>query len=269
MSYQEKTRGVVDQFSIGLNHLPELKPLFTSFKLGNLREEIGEEPIHYIARTYLGYLGLIKDLATLSDSDIKLVRRINKQCKKQGLSSGSAVNHGADHFLLTIGKSNKHRLLSFAVESSDIKSLVFQDALSDLVGRMTKGHELAEAGVDQTDGVSQKVDWAIYGHTKGLQTRAMIHFLMAHFLERTITQAFKQRLDKKNNNKIRKLISPKDFFLQALGDVIRLQKSREEVTEEIYEMWRTPREEGGLGWNKDDQQAVFDEIVSTSQPSTF
>lgn len=236
------TNKVVETIGI----LPEIKSIFS---------EEGELPNFYIGKTYLHYLRLIRDLAQLSPGDKDLVAEANALSKTRGLSSNSVAKGGAANFIDIIGKENQEELLNFVSFAARPDSPVFQAALNDLNDRMTKAQGIPIE--ELSDGKSELTDYVIWGYRKGLKPKAMIHFTMCHFLERIVTQT----LLKSNNPKIWELASHKDFFLNALGDIIRLKAAKNEVDPEIYNMWRLPRSEGGLQWNREEKQQVFNEVA--------
>lgn len=68
---------------------------------------------------------------------------------------------------------------------------------------------------------------------------------------------------------VRNMASHKDYFLNTLGDVIRLKAAKGQMDQEIFEMWRQSRNIGGLQWNQDGKQRVFNEVVAETPSGSF
>ena len=253
----ERSRNLVIQVQKTVGRLPELQPTIKTI-LDPISEVLPRiDSLRYIQSTYLNYLRLIRTLTKLSPEDKILISKANAECAEREIGSNSAAHGGADHFLDTIGPENKQSLLTFAMKAADPNSLTFTNALQDLDDRMTLGHELSVTGEKLTDG-NPKADTVIWGHTKGLQPKAMIHFVICHFLERAMTQIFAHQ----DSSTVKDMAAHKDFFLNSLGDVIRLQAAKGKISPEIYELWRLPRNQGGLQWNSDEKQKIYNEVLS-------
>lgn len=240
-----------------IGELPELRETVDALNNPGLESALGEKPILYIGKTYLHYLRLIKDLAQLSPPEVNLIARANNICVENGISTNSAATGGADSLLAIIGPDNQKSLLKFALNSAQPHSPVFQAALKDLSVRMTGAQHMSQD--ELADGKSKKADYLIWGYRKGLRPKAMIHSTMSHFLNRTLAAVFTGSDDQS----IREFTAHKDFFVNALGDMIRLLAAKGTVDQEIFDIWRLPRDQGGLGWNKDSKQEVFNQVVKS------
>lgn len=254
MSYHEQSRKIIEKVVQQLSVLPELQHAIDVLGT-NYSDELGEEPLHYIVRTYLDYLKIIRHLASLSPEECSTIEQVNRETTNSDAKQVS--RGGAEVFVDTLGPEKLQMLLRNVMKASDISSKTFQNAIVDLTTRMTEGHELATIGKVVGDGVSAKADHAIWGHTKKLQTEAMFHFVINHFLNRLFVSMFAGD----NNQQIRDLISHKDCFIIPLGDVIYLENAHDKASPEIVGIWRRPHDEGGLRWNKEVKQEKYDQIV--------
>ncbi|MBI5151423.1 MAG: hypothetical protein HZA34_02500 [Candidatus Pacebacteria bacterium] len=254
MNYHEQSRKIIEEVVQRLSKLPELQHAIDVLRT-NYNDELGEEPLRYIVRMYIDYLKIIRHLALLSPEERTVIERVNQETA--GDSTKQVSRGGAEVFVDTLGPERLQTLLMNIIKVSDIASETFQRAIIDLTTRMTEGHELAEANETIHDGVSEKADHAIWGHTKGLQTEAMVHFVINHFLNRLFVSLFAND----NDPQIQDLIAHKDCLITPLGDVIYLENAQDKASPEIVGIWRRLRTEGGLKWNKEDKQAMYDQVV--------
>jgi hypothetical protein len=144
----------------------------------------------------------------------------------------------------------------------------FYHAIVDLVVRMGRGHELKEQGRTPKDG-DPEFDQAIFGHTLGLGPDALLHFTMCHFMERIFAASF----SKDESLEVRELASQKDMFLNAMGDLIKLNttkalfKDESQLTKKeqgylrIANIWGKSRVDGGVEWFSDEKKAMFAQVL--------
>lgn len=251
----EQSRRGVYVIAESLSHLPELSETLKKLRALEI-PELGDSPEQAIAGIYIEYLRTVRDLATLREEDIALIRKANAESTVRGISKNSAAHGGADYFLDTLDLEGRTQLLESVLRASNPESPEFVTGLQDLVSRMTAGHDYAIAGVELVDGASEDVDKAIHGHTKGLQPYAMVHFVLCHFLERVFTAVFSQS----ERREVQEMVKRKDTLLAAMGDVIRLRKAQGKAYR-ITPMWEHSRAGGGLQWNKKARQDIFDAVV--------
>lgn len=257
MSFLEKAKTATAEVSANLAHLPELHEVLDAIYPEDAR---AENPLLHVGHIYVGYLRIIKDLSSLEPEEIELIRRANTLSKERGISANSVSHGGADYFLEVLGPKRQMKLFGAVLASADVNSDTFKEAIIDLSSRMTKGHELSLSNALTQDG-DPAADKAIWGHTKGLQPEAMVHFVMAHFLERTFTAHFSQDPD----SRVKQLVSQKDTLLAAMGDVIKLRRAQGRANSRITSIWEAGREQGGLGWNKVVRQEIYSEVVAKSK----
>lgn len=243
-----------------LEHLPELAE--TIDLINNQEEfvqELGEKPLLYIGKKYLEYLRVIKDLSNLSDSDSEILSKFHERLDSTEHSGNASVNINAVQFLNIVGDEGRNRLLEFVLESADPNSEVFQAALIDLADRMTKAHDMSVKGERLSDGASADADYVIYGFTKGLSKRATIDFVLCHFIERAVTQS----LSSFEDESVREMVSHKDYFLDAMTDVLLLKNTQDGSYAEVTDIWSRSREEGGLEWTIDYPVDILKKVIAS------
>ncbi len=246
------SHAVIQEVIEHLRHLPELKEAIRAVEDKN-NIFFGMDPFEYISKWYTEYLFIIKDISTIQKSDINKVRVANIQCKVLGIAHGTAARGGLEDFLETLGSEGQKRLFVAITQGVNPQSSIFTEAVNDLSHRMTEGHRLAKKGGELSDGASKEADYAIWGHTKGLQPAAMVHFVLCHFLERVFTAQFSRYPD----TKVRDMVRQKDTLLAAIGDILLLRNAQEKVNKDIIALWTTSREKGGLQWISKDRVNLF------------
>ncbi len=229
-------------------------------------DAVRERMNHPAMKEYAGwvqatYLDVINKLSTLPQEDVALISTARAACAEQGLSLSSASDWGADKLITTIGPSTQSALTAYAQEAITPGSQLNNIGFSELSKRMTKGHELAVSGKSLQDG-DPEADVVIWGHTKGLQPKALTHFVFCHFMERAVSAALKQNPDPA----VQAVGQKKDYFLNAMNDVIRLEVARGNSDyDEVLRIWSTSREKGGLQWSSTEKQRVFDQTVNSNK----
>ena len=260
MGNLERSQHLIREVAEQLSNVPELQYVIEMLNT-TYANELGEAPMHYIVRTYIHYLRIIKQLASLSPNDLAVITQVNQSALSK--SEKTVSRGGAEVFVQTLGPQRLQTLLRNITLASDVTSPTFKNAIQDLAKRMVAGHELVASGEKIGDGASADADFAIWGHTTELQTEAMFHLVIAHFLNRMCTQMFANDSDKK----LKDLISHKDCLVTALGDVIYLLNAKDKAVPEMVGIWRRPKTQGGLRWNKEEKQVAYDEVVGYKERS--
>jgi|GEM_PF-1310969 hypothetical protein len=254
----------VDSVKDALGELPELNSTISAIQdHSSFSEELATTPYGYIEETYIDYLKIVRDLATLSEDEVIQIAKANELCDEKGISS-SAAHGGADRFLNLLGEEGRKKLLRTVWVNQGTETPNFMPALEDLSKRMQKGHDLSVSGEPTQDG-DLKADKAIWGHTKGLSEKAMIHFVIGHFMERTFAAGYAQD----PNSEVRKLASQKDTLLAAMGDVISLRYAQGKVDTTIFDLWESTRENNGLQWNPGKKQEIYNRVVERNYYKPF
>ena len=251
-----------DNFSRTLNYvirnvdkIPELSETIRIVKSNKgIKSDFVDSPIEYIRIIFFDYLSIIRTLTSLSDSDLQLVKRINKTRKVIGLDTNPLGHHGIDVFYSKVNKKDRNYYWQHLISSLDIENSIFQKGVSDLSDRMMLASRLAAEGIVLKDG-DPRADKVIWGHTKGLKPEATIHFVICHLIDRLTSQIFQ----KSKNERLKKIPLNKHYLFDPFGDMIFLFTSKKMINPEVSKRWELTRAKGGLGWNTPEEQLVFDE----------
>lgn len=214
-----------------------------------------ENATHYIVRTHLGYVNLIKHFALLDEKSLAIITEAGNRSAQAKLISNSATHYEADDVHRTLGAENREKLVNFALKSTEPTSPIFTAALNDLTTRMLLASTLASTGGKLEDG-DPRSDQVIWGHTKNLYPKAITHFASCHLLERTVTQA----LHHDASPKVEEMISHKDWLLSAMTGTLYLQNAQGWGNKEITQMWMNSRENGGVGWANQARQDIYNQV---------
>ncbi len=192
---------------------------------------------------YSGYVQVIEEMSQLGDTDIASVQESQSALRAKDGITGSASKIGANDILSALGE-RKNLLSELADQSTDPTSPFYDAAVNVLVKRLEGGHKLKLSGESPSDldPESLKVIW---GHTVITRPEALLHFTICHYLERFMAEGlFANGIE---------LARQKDFFINALVDVVILANMRSQSNSLIFEIWAKPKEYGGLGWITQDR----------------
>ena len=241
-----------DVLDTRLHDVPELRPGL----------DLATHDPEYAAGVYTGYVDLISHLAELSDGERQTIRAAKERMLQTGGNFGTASQVSADDLLEEL-RDSKDSLHELAVRSTDPTSPYVAPALDELTSRMEGGHQLKLSGKQPTDDdpESRKVIW---GHTMISDPKALVNFMICHYMERYFAVALSERGSQ--------LASQKDFMLNALIDVVLADRLTEGKFEAIYNVWSTPKDQGGLGWITQDRLKTYgleyQKVVSRSSRET-
>jgi hypothetical protein len=188
MSNLERSRQSVQKVALALSDLPELNSTQDRFHLNH--QVVPTEVAYNFGIIFVEYLKIVRDLSCLSETELVYIHQANELSSQRGIGSNSASHGGADYFAKVLGPEKLKQVFNVVQQAGFPNSTDFNNGLSDLTNRMTLGHTLSLQGETLTDGASAQADFAIHGHTKGIQPEAMVHFVMCHFLERVFTAHF-------------------------------------------------------------------------------
>ncbi|MCC7304046.1 hypothetical protein IT418_01365 [bacterium] len=214
-----------------------------------------ESGLHYITRTYIAYLRVLQCIGSLSSDDIKKITDVEKKiaadneerarANNQQAIKGSAAKFDEVSVLEKLGENGRRELFDLAIAGVNPNSEIFKKAMEECVSRLVKGSQLANAGESPTD-VNPNFLAAYFGHTLGLAPRAMVHFVISHYLTRTFQAKYKGDPD------LGKIAFDKDAIHDVIGVGIRILNARgDDSVREITEMWGKLRQDGGLQWHND------------------
>lgn len=216
-----------------LSEVPELQPAFVIVD-GN-REHARD--------VYSEYVQLTKQMSQLNDAEIERIKGSQEALRAKDGTVGSASKIGANDILLALGK-RRNLLVELADQSTNPTSPYYNAAVDVLVGRLEGGHNLKLSGKSPSDFDPESLK-VIWGHTVITGPEALLHFTVCHYLERFMAEGlFAQGVE---------LARQKDFFINALVDVVILDKINSQNPSPIFDIWVTPKEQGGLGWITQDR----------------
>ncbi len=208
--------------------IPELEPAFAIFNTA---------PDH-VVEIYLGYTALIKDMAALTEADQLLIVQSQRKLAQQAKGTGSASTIGANHIIEALG-SRKRLLIELADASTDSQNPFYASTVDSLATKLEGGHRLKMNGKipSDHDPASLKVIW---GHTVITGNEALLHFVTGHYLGQYFAEALQAAHIPFANQK--------DFFVNALTDVVILNYLKSGYEDPLFNVWATPKQAGGMGW---------------------
>ena len=211
-------------------------------------ERIAREPFD-LMRIYGKYRSYVNRLAHLTDTDLYLLRELEKE---------HPDHRGAFHFIQKLGQDR----LQKSATSPGIKVLLdqaihpdvptYQEAARELI-TMMKAAETLSSNPHDAPGTENM----IYGY-KVIKDKPedkfhhrryaenIVHFVLCHFMERML---FK-KIQPANPD----ISWRKDDFLGALGDIIMIVDEEKRKLGEHhnntpeFRIWASSKEDGGLGW---------------------
>lgn len=220
-------------------NIPELEPAL---------EYATKNPEH-VFDIYRQYVSIVRDLAHLSDGQIAQVHEAWSELNKTHVDIGSASEINSADVLASLDDSGKEKLADAASQVVNPDSEYFEEAVAELVQRMEGGHLLKVEGKTPVDG-DPEADKVIWGHTQITNPEALVHFTISHYLERYLSRVLSAQ-------GVPFASSEKDFFLNAMTDVILLDHFAKDAYSDIFDMRTRTKENGGLGWLKEDRISAF------------
>jgi len=244
MSNETHAAKSIDSFANHLFSVPELEVAI---------QEAQKSP-KSVAQIFIDYLRIIQAFAQMSDEDRIIVTRAEEiLAQERDQSFNSASRMTMEEYEELLGEQ-KLEIARFILEASNPSTQVHNDALRELCSMMLRGHELKERGRTPKDG-DPDFDLAIWSHTQISDPRANTHVVIAHFIERTMSNFVADR---------RGMKPEKDSFLNAITNFVILKGLRNQDLTYILDMWRRPKNEGGLGWASEDRITAIDEALRIS-----
>lgn len=233
-------------FKPALGMVPEVQ--------GAVEAAFGDQ--RYVAKTFIQYIRVAERLANLSEEEIEIISGANSILASRGASRGSASHINGETFLQNLGEDRRSGLRALLLGSTNILSDNFTGAIDDLTRMMEGGSRMKQRGETPRDG-DPNSDNVIWGHTRLTDNHALIHFTMAHYLERFLSQPLQEAGVE--------MAFHKDYFLNAITDVLALEVASGEEPSDIALMWMAPRDQGGLGWLKETRINAFREVLSQQE----
>lgn len=223
-----------------------------------------------VSKVFLGYQRLCEILLGLQDQDLVIADAARAMFGSSGDQS-SASHFTLREFLGVMTDKGREDLsveLSRPVNPEDD---LYKSAMQDLMQRLARGHLLFGEGRVPVDGDPDS-DSVIWGHTRVNNPTAMLHFLVCHFTERYVCQAFalgRVEVARDQVGAVQAMITGKDSVLNAMTETLLLwnaqcdqcgefvDKRFDPMLPGILSMWRTPKSDGDLGWISDSEVQAF------------
>lgn len=245
MCMQEGTHleNAIHSFKSGLTSVPEAR---------EASDLASENPIP-VGKLFIDYLRIVKKFALITSADRKILNRASSILKQKGDRFLSASHMTMEQYESLLGDSQP-RLVSYLIKATDPKTEEHKEAISDLSEMMEKGHKLKMEGKTPKDG-DPEFDSAIWSHTQIENPKAIEHVVIAHFMERFMSNL----VEEKTGNK-----PEKDSFLNAITDFVILEGLRNDNASHILAVWRTPKSQGGVGWVSEERVEAMKEALKAS-----
>jgi len=258
-------REAADRFSA----VPEINTrIFADLdqKLPNETETV----LSYVQRTYTTYIKILQVVGRLTNEELETLRATEQLVQEDDLKrsreadkpqvKGSASGFDAVHALTIMGKEGRHEWFRLGLKSREVSSEVFVHAMQETAVRLQLGSLLARSGQEQNDD-NPIFRYAYFGHTLGLLPKAMVHFVISHY----VTRVFQAKYE--NDPILGDLARDKDALHDVLSVGIRIMLARKNEYPEIVELaelWTKKRSEGGVQWHND--KYVDDNTQDPKQP---
>ncbi len=209
-------------------------------ELRSTHEQFTEAQWIEITKAVLRYKDLLQELTQLSPQDVRVIGIVNGELNRG--KESSKIKPNAESFLRSIGDKQRVKVVTKLIEILNPTNPVFYQALAELHRMMQNAQQLKAEGRTPEDG-DPLSDESIWGYTQITNEIAQLYFLIAHFIERVLTQWFRAQLGIE-------LAQHKDYLINAIDDLIALKVARGETGigfQVVVNLWRTPKP-NGLGW---------------------
>jgi hypothetical protein len=218
-------------------HLKALQSIRKTPELSLAFRLVEVEP-KFVSQTFGQYRRAVKTLVNLTETDVEQIAQVNRT---------AGQTRGADYFLTQLGDENGKQLLQIVDASTNpLSRYYYKTAVSELCLRIQKAQEYRgriRGGEMPKDG-DTTWDSIIWGylliHNPNEHLMALRHFVIGHYLERFVSGVLRAHNVP--------MAHDKDFFLNALSDVIAYSHSQGRGNKDQYDIWSTPKHLGGLGW---------------------
>jgi|GEM_PF-2989856 len=207
----------------------------------------------YILLSFRSYIPLIKRLIHLTPEDIIKIEKIHQNFKRY-LTAGEVEEPGAHTFLHILGEKRRHLLKDALEEILKTDSVLLIAGLTELTVMMKRASTLKQQRYELIDN-NKEADRVIWTHTKITNPEAIIHVVLAHLFERCIFTYLKDCDSSLNFTK--------DYFLNVLDDIILIAEVTSPNGSQIFKMWNTQKNDGGLEWINPDKVRAYRELFTT------
>lgn len=245
-----------------------IKELISQFKqriqfpeLQNTHEQFSEAQWIEITKVVLRYKDLLQELTQLSPQEIRLIGIVNGELNRG--KDLSKIKPNAESFLRSIGAEHRAHVVTKLIEFINPANPVFHNSLEELHSMMQNAQQLKAEGRKPEDG-DKLSDESIWGYTQITNEIAQLYFLTAHFIERLLTQWFRDQL------KI-EMANHKDYLINAIDDLLALKIARGDSSVGftiLAKLLQTPKPDG-LGWLSGPRIEKYREALSTKRKEIF
>lgn len=238
-----------------------LHTLFSEFtELDGTRADFPPERWREIHSIFMDYIALIESTINISPDDLEVIKQASILINLQNAEKGKRSETNTLDLLALLSRLEINDLSEIMRASFNQEAPFHLEAMNQMMRMMRNAQELKAKGIKPQDG-DRLADEAIWGYTQINYTRAQVHFLICHYLERY----FVAILRKKGIY----LPRDKDFFLGALTPIVILKFIRyinspnQKLGEmpEILTLWVNPKANGGLGWVEEADLKVYLDLL--------
>lgn len=230
----------IQQFKEGMNGVDRVARMV----------DYAEKNPKLVAKIYLGYYKIIKDMIAIDESGLRTIADVNAQLEK----------NNAVHEFQEIVAGREKEVVALAADACDPESPNYMGGVKQLTEMMRNADTIKtnDPSAKPVDG-DPKWDSVIWGYTNGaIDPKTDIHFVVAHGLTRLISQGFKDELSDLPG------AEQKDWLLNAMTDMVALNGVQGRGREaEFYKQWRDKRPEG-LGWVSDETDQAYKEALGVN-----
>lgn len=196
------------------------------------------------------YVGVVQKLSQMTPEEMTHVQASWNKLMSGRSGANSASKHNALDVLQLLDTEQRAEMVNEARESVDHNSPYIEAAMTNFVEMAEGGSKLHAAGVTLKDGDPQS-DKVLISHTKITNPEALLQFTMSHYMERYFSQILA-------GQGVEFAAHQKDYFLNAMTDALMLDHFGDNKYREVFDMWAKPRDQGGLGWIKQDRIDAYD-----------
>ncbi len=226
-----------EQLAQATADVPELRPVM----------EMARRDPEHVSAVYSRYVDLVRAMAGMDAQQVDEAQALRLARSRHEASSAS--DHSLQDLFRQLGGGGQQALGAEAARSIDDSSAYLAYAVRDFADRTSGGHRLfGDLNRPRPADGDPEADGVIWGHTQITNPEALLHFAVAHYMERYLSQVLV-------DYDIPYARDQKDYFLNAIGDYLWYDHARVQQFNDIFNAWAVPRAsvshpDNGLGWIK-------------------
>ena len=199
-----------------------------------------------IKHTFVDYLKIIKQVSRIPKSDINIIQQANAEIgdNQDGLTKGTPA------FLEKIGEHRKN-LVPLIANSVHPDSPSYKTITKRIIRLMGNAQQISEEDLKlpKKDGLPQ-FDRSIWSYRIINSDEGKIHATIGHYMSQALFNKIEGNWEK-------------DDLLAAMTDVIILNKLKQpDKPSPIFDLWRKPKADGGLGWISEKRLQAFEKVFN-------